>query len=82
VRVFALLSEGLSNKQIAWQLGISTSTTKCYVSEILKATGCRNRTQAALLALRCRYGLPPLKSGSLSEPWPLGPLTGELQTAI
>lgn len=58
MRVFALLSEGISNKQIARRLDISESTVKVYVSAILRALGCDNRTQAALAALRFRYGLP------------------------
>lgn len=45
--VLRLLSEGLSNKQIAKQLGLSEGTVKNYVSSLLDKLGVRNRTQAA-----------------------------------
>lgn len=51
-RVFALLSEGLSNKEIARHLGLHESTVKVHVSAVLARLGCRNRTAAALLSLR------------------------------
>jgi DNA-binding CsgD family transcriptional regulator len=55
-RVMQLLSDGYSNKMIAWSLGIAASTAKAHVSAILSVYGCTNRTQAALLALRIRMG--------------------------
>ena len=51
-RVFALLSQGLSNKEIARMLGLHESTVKVHVSAILARLSCRNRTTAALLSLR------------------------------
>lgn len=51
-RVFALLSEGLSNKEIARILGLHESTVKVHVSAVLARLSCRNRTSAALLSLR------------------------------
>lgn len=50
MRVLALLSNALANKVIARDLGISESTVKVHVKAILRKTGSRNRTDAALLA--------------------------------
>jgi len=41
--VFALVVQGLTNKEIAAQLGISESTAKFHVSAILKKCGARSR---------------------------------------
>lgn len=41
--VFALVVQGLTNKEIASQLGISESTAKFHVSAILKKSGARSR---------------------------------------
>ena len=49
-RVLSLLIEGHSNKEIAWRLSLRESTVKWHISNITKALGCRNRTQAALIA--------------------------------
>jgi DNA-binding NarL/FixJ family response regulator len=45
--VRALLRQGLSNKMIATELGISEGTVKNYMSDIFKALQVSNRTQAA-----------------------------------
>ena len=50
-RVFILLGDGLSNKALARILGLRESTVKSYVTAVLNKTGCRNRTQAAVLSL-------------------------------
>lgn len=55
--VLELLTDGHSNKEIAAQLRVSMATVKAYVSEILRAFNVDNRTQAALIGLRLRYGL-------------------------
>jgi DNA-binding NarL/FixJ family response regulator len=44
------LSQGLSNKQIARDLGLSENTVKVHVAAILRALGASNRTEAALQA--------------------------------
>jgi len=49
----ALLTQGLSNKEIAAALRCSTRTAKAHVSQILRKLGVEDRTQAALLAVRC-----------------------------
>jgi DNA-binding NarL/FixJ family response regulator len=48
--ILQLLSEGLSNSEIARRLFISESTAKVHVHNVLRKTGSRNRLQAALLA--------------------------------
>lgn len=50
--VLALISEGKSNKLIADTLGLSESTVKAHVKQIIKRLHVMNRTQAALLATR------------------------------
>ncbi len=42
-----LLRQGMSNKRIASQLGLSEGTVKNYMSEIFRALNVSNRTQAA-----------------------------------
>ena len=56
-RVFLLVGRALSNKAIAHELNVAESTVKAHISAIFKVSGCRNRTEAALLSLRVRYGL-------------------------
>lgn len=48
-KVFRLLAEGCSNKQIALQLGLAEKTVKVHVSAILEKLQVENRTQAACL---------------------------------
>ena len=48
VRVLMMLSEGLLNKQIAYQLNVSEATVKAHVSAILQKLGVDSRTQAVI----------------------------------
>ena len=57
-RVLRLLSEGNSNKVIAARLKITEATVKAHMSEIFRTMNCQNRTQAALMGLCLRFGLP------------------------
>lgn len=50
--VLALMIEGLNNTQIAGRLGVSPSTIKSHVSNILSKLGVASRTEAVTLALR------------------------------
>lgn len=52
--VLALMVEGLNNTQIAGRLGVSPSTVKSHVSNILSKLGVTSRTEAVTLALRNR----------------------------
>jgi len=50
--VLALIGRGLSNKRIAFELGLSEKTVKTHVSNLLHKLGVTDRTQAAVHALR------------------------------
>lgn len=52
VRVLMMLSEGLLNKQIAYELGVSEATVKAHVSAILQKLGVESRTQAVIASSR------------------------------
>ncbi len=47
-RVLAMLGEGLLNKQIAYELGVSEATIKAHVSAILLKLNVDSRTQAVI----------------------------------
>ncbi len=49
--VLRLVARGLSNKEIAYELGIAEGTARTYVSNILGKLGLTSRTQAALYAV-------------------------------
>lgn len=59
VRVLMMLSEGLLNKQIAFQLGVSEATVKAHVSAILQKLGVESRTQAVIAAAKIEAGQWP-----------------------
>jgi DNA-binding NarL/FixJ family response regulator len=66
VRVLMMLSEGLLNKQIAYELNVSEATVKAHVSAILQKLGVESRTQAVIAASRIELG-----------PWPqVTPIAG------
>jgi DNA-binding NarL/FixJ family response regulator len=52
VRVLTMLSEGLLNKQIAYELSVSEATVKAHVSAILDKLGVDSRTQAVIAAAK------------------------------
>ncbi|MEI8268599.1 MAG: LuxR C-terminal-related transcriptional regulator [Acidimicrobiaceae bacterium] len=52
LRVFALLAEGMSNKEIAQTINLSQNTIRNYVSMILDKLGLSNRTEIALVSQR------------------------------
>ncbi|MDJ1157993.1 response regulator transcription factor [Chelatococcus sp. SYSU_G07232] len=56
VRVLMMLSEGLLNKQIAYELGVSEATVKAHVSAILQKLGVESRTQAVIAASKIAAG--------------------------
>jgi DNA-binding NarL/FixJ family response regulator len=47
--VFAKLQQGKPNKVIAYELGMSESTTKVHIRSIMKTIGATNRTQAVFM---------------------------------
>ncbi len=50
--VLQLLQQGFPNKVIAAKLGMTESTVKVHVRQIMRRLGAKNRTEAALLAQR------------------------------
>lgn len=56
VRVLMMLSEGLLNKQIAYELTVSEATVKAHVSAILQKLGVESRTQAVIAASKIESG--------------------------
>ena len=68
-RVLMMLGEGLLNKQIAYQLGVSEATIKAHVTAILKKLHVTNRTQAVLSVQRLGINTPSmveLESGNVT----------------
>jgi DNA-binding NarL/FixJ family response regulator len=59
VRVLMMLSEGLLNKQIAYNLSVSEATVKAHVSAILQKLGVDSRTQAVIAAAKIESGQWP-----------------------
>lgn len=55
--VLHLLQEGFANKVIATKLGMTESTVKVHVRQIMRRLGANNRTEAALLAQRHQEAL-------------------------
>jgi len=64
VRVLMMLSEGLLNKQIAFQLSVSEATVKAHVSAILQKLGVESRTQAVIAAAKIEAGQWPQPAGA------------------
>jgi DNA-binding NarL/FixJ family response regulator len=60
IRVLMMVSEGLLNKQIAYELGVSEATVKAHVSAILQKLGVDSRTQAVIAASKIGSPLKPL----------------------
>jgi DNA-binding NarL/FixJ family response regulator len=59
VRVLMMLSEGMLNKQIAYELSVSEATVKAHVSAILQKLGVDSRTQAVIAAAKIELGQWP-----------------------
>jgi DNA-binding NarL/FixJ family response regulator len=58
-RVLSMLAEGLLNKQIAYELGVSEATIKAHVSAVLQKLGVDSRTQAVIRL--SKIGAEPLQ---------------------
>ncbi|MGD2006497.1 MAG: response regulator transcription factor, partial [Pseudomonadales bacterium] len=51
-RVMSMLTQGLLNKQIAYDLDVSEATIKAHVTAILRKLGVNSRTQAVIVCQR------------------------------
>jgi two-component system, NarL family, response regulator YdfI len=58
IEILRFLAEGLENKEIASQLGISEHTVKFHVASIMGKLGVSNRTEAVMSGIR--HGLVPI----------------------
>jgi DNA-binding NarL/FixJ family response regulator len=52
VEVLRLVARGLSNKQIAATLGVSSKTASSHIEHIYRKTAVSNRAQASIYAMR------------------------------
>jgi DNA-binding NarL/FixJ family response regulator len=57
-KVLMMMSQGLLNKQIAYELDVSEATVKAHVTAIMSKLGVSNRTQAVLAANRLNVNSP------------------------
>lgn len=58
-QVLKLAATGLTNKEIAYRLGISDRTVQFHMNSIFNKTGTNSRTEVVALAMRSGW-LPPL----------------------
>ncbi|MEM7521519.1 MAG: response regulator transcription factor [Pseudomonadota bacterium] len=54
-RILKYMSDGLLNKQIAFELAIAEATVKAHVTAIMRKLGVQNRTQAVLVAKEAKF---------------------------
>ncbi len=64
-RVLTMIAEGLLNKQIAYDLGVSEATVKAHMTAIMRKLGVNNRTQVALAASQLA-----VEPGAMQQPLP------------
>ena len=58
LQVLSLAAEGLTNKEIAYRLGLSERTVQFHMNSIFNKTGTGSRTEAVALALRSGWIAP------------------------
>ena len=58
MHVLKEVAEGLSNKQIAWRLGISEKTVRNHLVSVYDKLRATNRTHAVMLAIRLGLQIP------------------------
>jgi len=63
-KVLMMVTQGLLNKQIAYDMGISEATVKAHVTAIMNKLGVSNRTQAVLAASKLDVTKPEVGRGT------------------
>lgn len=63
-KILLMFADGLLNKQIAYELGLSESTIKSHASTIFLKLGVKNRTQAVIMLNECQLSHNPFNSNS------------------
>jgi DNA-binding NarL/FixJ family response regulator len=63
LRVLVMITDGMLNKQIAHELGVSEATVKAHVTVILRKLGVISRTQAVIAARALLSGTPYPSAG-------------------
>jgi DNA-binding NarL/FixJ family response regulator len=58
MEVLSLAARGLTNKEIAYRLGISDRTVQFHMNSIFNKTGTNSRTEAVALSMRNGWLLP------------------------
>lgn len=72
--LLGLLSEGLTNRQIAARMFLAEKTVKNYVSRLLAKLGMERRTQAAVFASKLeQQSASPTTSPDAPPGWPITP---------
>lgn len=57
--VLRCIAQGMSNKQVAVQFSISTTTVRSHVSSMMRKLDLENRTQLAIYAREKKFSLIP-----------------------
>jgi len=58
--VLTLAAQGLTNKEIAYRLGVSDRTVQFHMNAVFNKTGTSSRTEATTVALQRRWIVPKL----------------------
>ena len=67
-QMIGLLVQGLSNKEVAWAMGIALGTVKVYMSRLFPKVGVADRFDLALLALKNLPGRSVIDDARTREP--------------
>jgi DNA-binding NarL/FixJ family response regulator len=61
--IIACVARGMTNVEIARELGVSTGTVKSHLSSVFAKLGVSNRTQAAMTTLEGAFDAPDVAHG-------------------
>jgi DNA-binding NarL/FixJ family response regulator len=66
-QILGHVAQGMTNRQIGRQMGLSENTVKAELSRIMRQLGLRGRTEAVVLAVRRGWIAVPVESGRRAE---------------